>query len=134
MNASRRPEAESRDTVQDPDISGAEAKAQSAGPGRSEASVSQVQKLKLKLEAKTMEYVRPNSWPPYEALRRELREAKAQVSEYPHEREAVANEREVIISAQRFEYIGIADEAKRREATGILVREAGSVSGLGTDE
>ena len=35
-----------------------------------------------------------------ETLRRELREAKAQVSEYPHEREAVASEREVIISAQ----------------------------------
>ena len=31
---------------------------------------------------------------------RELREAKSQVSEYPHEREVVANEREVIISAQ----------------------------------
>ena len=34
-----------------------------------------------------------------DSLERELREAKAQVSEYPHEREVVANEREVIIAA-----------------------------------
>ena len=59
---------------------------------------SQVQRLKLKLEAKTMEYEAELA--ANETLRRELREAKAQVSEYPHEREAVASEREVIISAQ----------------------------------
>ena len=35
-----------------------------------------------------------------DSLQRELREAKSQVSEYPHEREVVANEREIIISAQ----------------------------------
>ena len=35
-----------------------------------------------------------------DSLEREVREAKSQVSEYPHEREVVANEREVIISAQ----------------------------------
>ena len=47
-------------------------------------------------------------------MQRELREAKAQVSEYPHEREVVANEREVIISAQTCEHIAeLADEAKR---------------------
>ena len=34
-----------------------------------------------------------------DSLQRELREAKAQVSEYPHERESVANEREVIIAS-----------------------------------
>ena len=38
-----------------------------------------------------------------EALGRELREAKAQLSEYPHEREQVANEREAVISALRAE-------------------------------
>ena len=59
---------------------------------------SQAQRLKLKLEAKTMEYEAELA--ANEVLRRELREAKAQVSEYPHEREAVASEREVIISAQ----------------------------------
>ncbi len=36
-----------------------------------------------------------------EGLERELREAKGQQSEYPHEREAVANEREAMISALR---------------------------------
>ncbi len=36
-----------------------------------------------------------------EGLEREVREAKGQQSEYPHEREAVANEREAIISALR---------------------------------
>ena len=58
---------------------------------------SQVQRLKLKLEAKTMEYEAELA--ANETLRRELREAKAQVSEYPHEREAVASEREVVIAA-----------------------------------
>ena len=52
----------------------------------------------MKLEAKTLEC--ETELAANEALRRELREAKAQVSEYPHEREAVANEREAIISAQ----------------------------------
>ena len=78
-------------------ISGAEAERIVRDPDAPKPP-SQVQRLKLKLEAKTMEYeteVFAN-----EVLRRELREAKAQVSEYPHEREAVANEREVIISAQ----------------------------------
>ena len=59
---------------------------------------SQVERLELKLEAKTMECEAELA--ANEALRREIREAKAQVSEYPHEREVVANEREVIISAQ----------------------------------
>ncbi len=36
-----------------------------------------------------------------EGLEREVREAKGQQSEYPHEREAVANEREAMISALR---------------------------------
>ena len=60
---------------------------------------SQVQRLELKLEAKTLE-CQTDHLPTIDALQRELREAKAQVSEYPHEREAVASEREVIISAQ----------------------------------
>ena len=81
-------------------ISGAEAKRKVRkvrGPNAPKPP-SQVQRLKLKLEAKTMEY--ETELASNETLRRELREAKAQVSEYPHEREAVASEREVIISAQ----------------------------------
>ena len=84
-------------------ISGAEAERRvqdtdTPKPPKSPKPPSQVQRLKLKLEAKTMEYEAELA--ANEVLRRELREAKAQVSEYPHEREAVASEREVIISAQ----------------------------------
>ena len=51
---------------------------------------SRVQQLKLQVESQA-EVI--------DSLERELREAKSQVSEYPHEREVVANEREVIIAA-----------------------------------
>ena len=83
-------------------ISGAEAERRvqdtdTPKPPKSPKPPSQVQRLKLKLEAKTMEY--ETELAANEALRRELREAKAQVSEYPHEREAVASEREVVIAA-----------------------------------
>ena len=77
-------------------ISGAEAKRKVRDPNAPKPP-SQVQRLKMKLEAKTLEYEAFLS--ANEALRRELREAKAQVSEYPHEREAVASEREVVIAA-----------------------------------
>ena len=60
---------------------------------------SRLQQLEMKLEAKALE-CQTEHLPVIDSLQRELREAKAQVSEYPHEREAVANEREVIISAQ----------------------------------
>ena len=81
-------------------ISGAEAKrkVRKVRDPNAPKPPSQVQRLKLKLEAKTMEFEAELA--ANEVLRRELREAKAQVSEYPHEREAVASEREVIISAQ----------------------------------
>ena len=59
------------------------------GPERSPSLLSQIQRLKMKLEAKTLEC--ETELAANEALRRELREAKAQVSEYPHEREAVKN-------------------------------------------
>ena len=78
-------------------ISGAEAKRKVRDPDAPKPP-SQVQRLKLKLEAKALEC--ETELAANEVLQRELREAKAQVSEYPHEREAVANEREVIISAQ----------------------------------
>ena len=52
---------------------------------------SRVQQLEMQVEAQALVI---------DSLQRELREAKSQVSEYPHEREVVANEREVIISAQ----------------------------------
>ena len=78
-------------------ISGAEAARKVRDPNAPKPP-SQVQRLKLKLEAKTMEY--ETELAANGTLQRELREAKAQVSEYPHEREAVASEREVIISAQ----------------------------------
>ena len=78
-------------------ISGAEAARRVRNPNAPKPP-SQAQRLKMKLEAKTLEY--ETELAANEALRRELREAKAQVSEYPHEREAVASEREVIISAQ----------------------------------
>ena len=60
---------------------------------------SRLQQLEMKLEAKALE-CQTEHLPAIDSLQRELREAKAQVSEYPHEREAVANEREAIISAQ----------------------------------
>ena len=82
------------------EISGAEAerKVRKKRDPSAPKKPSQVERLELKLEAKTMECEAELA--SNEALRREIREAKAQVSEYPHEREVVANEREVIISAQ----------------------------------
>ena len=53
---------------------------------------SRLQQLEMKLEAKALE-CQTEHLPIIDSLQRELREAKAQVSEYPHEREAVANER-----------------------------------------
>ena len=79
-------------------LSGAEAKRRVQGPDAPKPP-SQLQQLAMKLEAKTLE-CQIEHLPAIDALQRELREAKAQVSEYPHEREAAANEREVIISAQ----------------------------------
>ena len=80
------------------EISGAEAERRVKGPSVPKPP-SRLQHLELRLEAKTLE-CQTDHLPAIDALQRELREAKAQVSEYPHEREAVANEREVIISAQ----------------------------------
>ena len=77
-------------------ISGAEAARKVRDPNAPKPP-SQAQRLKMKLEAKTLEY--ETELASNEALRWELREAKAQVSEYPHEREAVASEREVVIAA-----------------------------------
>ena len=71
-------------------ISGAEAERRARDPDAPKPP-SQRQQLEIKLEAQALTI---------DSLQRELREAKAQVSEYPHEREAVANEREVIISSQ----------------------------------
>ena len=79
-------------------ISGAEAERRVRDPDAPKPP-SRLQQLEMKLEAKTLE-CQTDHLPAIDALQRELREAKAQVSEYPHEREAVANEREVIISAQ----------------------------------
>ena len=69
-------------------ISTAEAKRKVRDPNAPKPP-SQIQRLKMKLEAKTLEC--ETELAANEALRRELREAKAQVSEYPHEREAVKN-------------------------------------------
>ena len=80
------------------EISGAEAERRVRPEAPTPKPPSQVQRLKMKLEAKTLEWEAELA--ANEVLRREVREAKAQVSEYPHEREAVASEREVIISAQ----------------------------------
>ena len=80
------------------ELSGAEAERQVRDPDAPRPP-SRVQQLEMKLEAKTLE-CQTDHLPAIDALHRELREAKSQVSEYPHEREAVANEREVIISAQ----------------------------------
>ena len=91
-------------------ISGAEAERRVRGPDAPKPKrkvrdpdapkpPSRLQQLEMKLEAKTLE-CQTDHLPAIDALQRELREAKAQVSEYPHEREVVANEREVIISTQ----------------------------------
>ena len=79
-------------------ISGAEADRRVRDPDAPKPP-SRVQQLEMKLEAKVLE-CQTEHLPIIDSLQRELREAKVQVSEYPHEREAVANEREVIISAQ----------------------------------
>ena len=71
-------------------ISGAEAERIVRDPD-APRPLTRVQQLEMKLESQA-EVI--------DSLERELREAKSQVSEYPHEREVVANEREVIISAQ----------------------------------
>ena len=80
------------------EISGAEAERRVRPELPTPQPPSRVQRLEMRLEAKTLEC--ETELAANEVLRRELREAKAQVSEYPHEREAVASEREVIISAQ----------------------------------
>ena len=79
-------------------VSGAEAERKVKNPA-APRSPSPVHQLKMKLEALSLE-CQTEHLPIIDSLQRELREAKAQVSEYPHERETVANEREVIISAQ----------------------------------
>ena len=79
-------------------ISGAEAERRARDPDAPKPP-SRVQQLEMKLEAKVLE-CQTEHLPIIDSLQRELREAKAQVSEYPHERETVANERKVIISAQ----------------------------------
>ena len=76
--------------VRSGELSGAEAERRVRDPDTPKPP-SQVQQLKLQVESQA-EVI--------DSLERELREAKSQVSEYPHEREVVANEREVIISAQ----------------------------------
>ena len=78
-------------------ISGAEAKRRARDPDAPKPP-SRVQQLEIKLEALIL-YCQTEHLSAIDALQRELREAKAQVSEYPHEREAMANEREVIISS-----------------------------------
>ena len=71
-------------------ISGAEAERKVRDPDAPKPP-SRVQQLEMQVEAQALTI---------DSLEREVREAKSQVSEYPHEREVVANEREVIISAQ----------------------------------
>ena len=84
--------------IRDGSITGAEAERTVRDPDAPRPP-SQLHQLKMQLEAKTLE-CQTEHLPTIDSLQRELREAKAQVSEYPHEREVVANEREVIISAQ----------------------------------
>ena len=62
------------------------------GPTLTERLEAQVDALQMEVHEKAERI---------EGLERELREAKGQQSEYPHEREAVANEREAMISALR---------------------------------
>ena len=71
-------------------ISGAEAARRVRDPDAPRPP-SRIQQLEMQVEAQALTI---------DSLEREVREAKSQVSEYPHEREVVANEREVIISAQ----------------------------------
>ena len=71
-------------------ISGAEAERKARDPDAPKPP-SRVQQLEMQVESQLLVI---------ETLDREVREAKSQVSEYPHEREVVAQEREVIISAQ----------------------------------
>ena len=73
-----------------PELSGAEAERRVRDPDTPRPP-SRVQQLELQVESQAKVI---------DSLERELREAKSQVAEYPHEREVVANEREVIISAQ----------------------------------
>ena len=70
-------------------ISGAEAERRARDPDAPKPP-SRIQQLEMQVEAQALTI---------DSLQRELREAKAQVSEYPHERETVANEREVIIAS-----------------------------------
>ena len=86
------------DEIRSGEISGAEAERKVRDPDTPKPP-SRLQQLEMKLEAKALE-CQTEHLPAIDSLQRELREAKAQVSEYPHEREAVANEREAIISAQ----------------------------------
>ena len=72
------------------ELSGAEAERRVRDPDAPKPP-SRVQQLEMQVEAQALTI---------DSLEREVREAKSQVSEYPHEREVVANEREVIISAQ----------------------------------
>ena len=62
------------------------------GPTPKERLEAQVDALQMEVQEKAQRI---------EALERDNRELKAQFSEYPHEREAVANEREAMISALR---------------------------------
>ena len=91
-------EAESGPEIRSGEISGAEAERKLSDPDTPKPP-SRLQQLEMKLEAKALE-CQTEHLPAIDSLQRQLREAKAQVSEYPHEREAVANEREAIISAQ----------------------------------
>ena len=87
--------------IRDGSITGAEAERKVRSPDAPRPP-SRLQQLEMKLEAKTLECeeCEAERSSANDTHQRELREAKAQVSEYPHEREVVANEREVIISAQ----------------------------------
>ena len=78
-------------------ISGAEAKRRARDPDAPKPP-SQRQQWELKLEAKVLE-CQTEHLPLIDSLQRDLRESKAQMSEYPHERELVANEREVVIAS-----------------------------------
>ena len=77
-------------------ISGAEAGRRARDPDAPKPP-SQRQQWELKFEAQALTI--DSQALTIDSLQRELREAKAQVSEYPHERELVANEREVIIAS-----------------------------------
>ena len=78
------------------EISGAEAERMARDPNAPKPP-SQRQQWEIKFEAQAMTIY--SQALTIDSLQRELREAKAQVSEYPHERESVANEREVIIAS-----------------------------------